>query len=147
MSDLDIFNRYKLFSEVFSGIAETSIAIVLDNKLLSLSSPNKSQSFIEKNIVVSDELLSNLSSLKDDFGVVKYRYRFKFLSSGFGKVYAYFRVLGLSGVSCFFVAVGGTKYEVIKSTRKDEMNRFNLINSVNHILFSNLLGSGGDSLA
>jgi hypothetical protein len=129
-SSEEIFKKYKTWAEVISRISECSVALVWNNRVLSMSSSNLTESFLGKNVAVSPLLSLNFKKISKGGVIVNDPKSMSLLSDGSGNVSAYFKVSDTCDDSCFFVIVKGTKYDVKRITKAEEARRYQIINDI-----------------
>ena len=125
----EILAKYKTWAEVISRISESSVAIVWNNQVLSMSSDSLTEVFIGKNLFVNPILSTYFKKVESGGVVVNNPDDINFLPNGNGKVAAYFKVKDLGDDSCFFVVVKGTKYDK-KISKAEEGRRYQIINDI-----------------
>ncbi len=124
-----IFNTYKTWAEVISRVAESSVALVWNNQVLSMSSESMTESYLGKGLRVNPILSTNFKKFCNGGVIVNNPDDINFLQNGNGKVSAYYKIKSIEEDSCFFVIVKGTKYDK-KMTKAEEGRRYQIINDI-----------------
>ena len=109
----DIVKKYSKWAEVIARIAESSVSIIWNSCLVTMSSDTQTQDFVSKGIHISQDLSYSLNKLVGDSAVVR-----DGVSSNTGDD------LG------FFVLVKGTKYDKSNITKSEELRRFKIIKDI-----------------
>lgn len=126
----DVIKRYRKWAEVIARIAETSVSIVWNSCLITMSSDTETQDFSSKEIYVSQELSLSLNRLVGDSAIVRDNVDIHLLPTGEGKVSAYYRISNTGDDSGFFVVVKGTKYDKFNVTKAEELRRYKIIKDI-----------------
>lgn len=124
----DVLNKYKTWSEVISRVAESSVALVWNNKLLSLSSSSYTESFIKENLIVNPILTSNMMKSPNNT-IVNNPEEVSLICDGPGEVAAYYRIKSIEEGNCYFVVVRGSKIDKAL-TKAEEKRRYMIINDI-----------------
>lgn len=125
----DILNKYKVWAEVISRIAECHVALVWNGSVLSMSSSTVTEDFLGKNTTINPFLHIHLKKLIKGGAFVEDPSSITLLPNGNGNVLAYFKVE--SGDNhCFFVLVQKSKSDVRRITKTEESRRFQIIKDI-----------------
>lgn len=119
----EYYERYKTWSEVLSSISDCTVALVLGNRIVSLSDGKVTDDFINKEVVISPLLYTYLQNVTSSGVLVTGKDSLSFLANGSGEVVAFFAIRGDSGEKGYFVLVRGTKYDKNSKISKPEMQR------------------------
>lgn len=126
----DIVKKYSKWAEVIARIAESSVSIIWNSCLVTMSSDTQTQDFVSKGIHISQDLSYSLNKLVGDSAVVRDGVSISLLQSGEGKVSAYYRISNTGDDLGFFVLVKGTKYDKSNITKSEELRRFKIIKDI-----------------
>lgn len=124
----DVLNKYKTWAEAVARIAESSVALIWNNQLLSMSSSVLTESFIESKIPINPIFKSYAMSCSGGT-IVNNPDKLSLLCSGSGKVTAFYKIKSVDYDSCYFAIVRGSKNDKPLS-RVEEKKRYKIINDI-----------------
>lgn len=123
----DILEKYGVWAEVIARVAESSVALIWNNHLLSMSSSTLTESFVGKRIQINP--LFKKYIIKCPKGaIVNNPEELSLLSSGPGVVYAFYPIKSVDDWG-YFVIVRGSKNDKTLS-KIEEKKRYKIISDI-----------------